>query len=240
MQKRVLLACFLVASFPCVSSATAFHPIVALSLGLAKTNVYSSKSILFGSYPNSYIGTNHDDTEMATGFFIGGETVFLDNWAGQIGLSYVENKSFTENGNVYEFADPAFNNLTYQYRIKSRRVSLETKISHLFRHVLHPYVSASLGEAFNQAYAYTEYPVTSADVPMTQPFANHLSRSLTYSVGFGIDVDLTEHVRLGAGYRFADLGNANLGITPLQSSTNKISNTHLYTNEVLAQLEFVG
>ena len=238
MQKRILLACFL-AACPIVSSA-AFHPVVTLSSGFANANVYSSKWIMFGSYPNSYIGTNHYDTETDMGLFIGGETAFLQNWAWQFGVSYFQNSSFNESGNVYEFADPAYNNLTYQYQMQSHRVSFDTKISRAFCKVWHPYVSASLGEAFNRAYAYTESPVTSADEPMIQPFGNHSTRSFTYSVGFGVDVNITEHLRLGAGYRFADLGNASLDVTPLQTGTNTISNTHLHTNELLAQITYVG
>ena len=103
-----------------------------------------------------------------------------------------------------------------------------------------PYVSASLGEAFNRAYSYTEYPVTTADVPMTQPFGNHSTKSFTYSVGFGVDADITKHLRLGAGYRFANLGNASLGVTSLQTGTHTISNANLYTNELLAQISYIG
>ncbi len=238
MQKRILLTCFL-AAFPIVSFA-AFHPVVTVSSGFASANVYSSKWIMFGSYPNSYIGSNHYDAETDLGLFVGGETVFLQNWAWQIGVSYFENSAFNENGNVYQFADPAFNNLTYQYQIQSRRASIDTKISHAFREVWHPYVSASVGAAFNRAYAYTETPITSADVPMTQPFGNHATRSLTYSAGLGVDVNITEHVRLGAGYRFVDLGNASLGVTPLQTGTSTISSTHLHTNELLLQISYVG
>lgn len=238
MQKRIFLAGLLI-FFPIVSLAY-FHPVVTLSSGFANANVYSSKWIMFGSYPNSYIGTNHRDTENDTGLFVGAETKFLENWAWQMGVSYFENSAFTESGNVYEFADPAFNNLTYQYQIQSHRYSIDTKILHTCHEVWHPYISLSLGEAFNNAYSYTEYPVTSFDSPMTQPFGNHTTKSFTYSAGLGVDVNIAEHVRFGAGYRFVDLGNASLGTTSLQNGTNTISNSHLYTNELLAQISYVG
>lgn len=238
MQQRLFLACFL-AFFPLVSSA-AFYPIVTLSSGFARAQVHSSKWITFGSYPNSYIGRNHYDTEIDTGLFIGAETVFQQNWAWQIGANYFANHAFSEHGNVYEFADPEFNNLTYQYKIRSQRISIATQISRAYCYIWHPYISASIGEAFNKAYSYKEYPVTSTDVPMIQPFANHSTQSFTYSAGFGVEVNVLEHLRLGVGYRFADLGNARLGVSPLQSDANTISNPHLYTNEVLAQISYVG
>ncbi len=239
MKKRIFLACLLMIFLPIVSLAT-IRPVVTVSSGIARANVYSSKVIAFAPFQNTYIGSNHYDTASDTGLFIGGEAVFQPNWAWQLGLSYFQNSSFIESGNVYFFSDPAFNNLTYQYQIQSRRISIDTKISHAFEKIWHPYLSASIGSAFNKAYQYTEYPVTTADLPMTQPFANHSNTSLTYSAGLGFDVDITEHWRLGAGYRFVNLGNVNLGTTPLQSSTGTISNSHIYTNELLAQISYLG
>lgn len=240
MPKRTLLACTIAAMLPVIASASV-HPVVTLSLGSDRANVYSNKSItLIAPFQNAYIGNNHYDTEMVAGVFAGAEIRFLKQWAWQIGLSYYQSSSFGETGNVYQFSDPAFNNLTYQYQIQSRRVSIDTKISHTCHGIWHPYITAGLGEAINETYGYMEMPVTSADVPMAEPFAGHTAHSFTYAVGLGVDVDLNEHLRFGAGYRFIDLGSASLGTTPLQSSTNTISNQHIHMNEVLAQLSFVG
>ena len=75
---------------------------------------------------------------------------------------------------------------------------------------------------------------------MTQPFGNHTTTSLTYAAGFGVDVNITQHWLIGAGYRFVNLGNASLGTTPLQSGTQTISNSHINANELLALLSYVG
>jgi opacity protein-like surface antigen len=75
---------------------------------------------------------------------------------------------------------------------------------------------------------------------MTQPFGSHSNSAFTYSVGLGIDVNIAEHWRLGAGYRFLDLGGASLGVSGLQSGTRTISNSHIHANELLLQVSFVG
>ena len=111
---------------------------------------------------------------------------------------------------------------------------------HTFKKIWHPYITAGVGEAFNNAYAYIETPIISSDVPMTEPFSSHSTKAFTYFAGLGLDVDVGEHLRAGAGYRFLDLGQASLGMTPLQDSTNTISHSHLHANEFLAQLTFVG
>jgi len=239
MQIRILLAYFFIMSFPIISFAT-FRPVVALSSGLAITNVYSSTVIDFAPFQNSYIGRNHYNTQFDSGLFMGVETAFSCNFTTQIGLEYFVNSSFKESGSVYQFTDPLFNNLAYRYKIQSRRISLAAKISRAFRQIWHPYISASMGSASNKAFHYTEYPVTSADVPMAQPFDNHTTSAFTYSIGIGADVDVAEHWRLGAGYRFVDLGKACLGVSPLQSSTETICSTHMNANEILVQISYLG
>ncbi len=240
MQKRTFLACLAMFLLPISAFATA-HPFVSFALGSDRTNVYMSKNItLIPPFQNAYVGRNHYDIETVGGVFLGGEFALLQNWSLQLGLSYYQNSSFDANGYVYQFADPAFNNLNYQYQIQSRRFLIETKLSRAFKQIWHPYINLGLGESLNKAYSYLEYPTSSDNVPMTQPFANHTTRSFTYIAGLGIDVDIQKHIRVGAGYRFADLGNANLGTTPLQSGTTMISHRHLYTNEFLAQLSFLG
>ncbi len=240
MKKEVFLSYVCMACVPLMSFAD-FKPIMSLSLGSDRTNVYSTKSItLIPPFQNAYIGTNHYDTEAVIGLFLGAETFFSQNWAWQLGLSYFQSSVFTENGNVYQFSDPAFNNLTYQYNIQSRRIYLETKVSPVWRQIWHPYLSLGAGEAFNKAYAYIETPVSSENLPMAQPFAGHTTQSFTYLGGIGMDIDMGKNVRMGVGYRFVNLGNASLGMTPLQSSVNTISNSHLYTNEFLLQLTIIG
>lgn len=241
MQKRILLSCIVFALFPALSSAT-IRPVVSVSLGSDRTNLGMTKVISMAApNQNSYVSfNNHYDTEAVAGLFVGGETLFFQNWSLQLGLSYFQNSSFAARGNVNQFADPTYNNFTYQYQIQSRRFSVETKLSRVFLQKWHPYISASVGEALNKAYAYTEYPLSSEDVPMTELFNSHTTKAFTYTAGLGVDVDIAEHLRVGAGYRFVGLGNASLGASPLQDGTNTISHTQLHANELIAQITYLG
>lgn len=239
MQLKWSSTCLICLLCPVLSFANV-HPVVTLSSGKASANIFSSTIIHFTPYQNTYVGTNHFDSENDTGLFIGVETSFLEKWAWQIGLSYFVNNAFTAKGNVYQFSDPAYNNLTYQYQIVSRRISVEGKLSHELHNVWHPYILASLGMATNRAYGYTEYPVTDFDVPMSMPFGNHTNKTFTFSLGLGVDVNLSEHIRIGAGYRFVDLGSAALGTTPLETGNQTITNPDIHANELLAQVSFIG
>lgn len=65
--------------------------------------------------------------------------------------------------------------------------------------------------------------------------------AFSYAIGIGIDADLSSHVRIGAGYRFSDLGQIKLGNATIDttSASGTLSQAHLYTNEILAQLTFM-
>lgn len=240
MQNKTLLALVMAALLPTPSFAN-LHPVISVATGSDHANVYSTKTItLIAPFQNSYIGTSHYDSESMIGLFLGVEQSFLQNWAWQLGLGYYQSSAFQANGNVYQFSDPAFNNLTYQYQIQSKRVVVEGKIYYTCHSIWHPYVTAAVGEAINKTYGYSETPVTSMDVGMGQPFAGQTAHAFTYTVGLGADVDISEHLRFGGGYRFINLGSASLGPTPLQSGTNTISNKQIHANEFLVQLSYVG
>lgn len=240
MQKRILLITIITILLPTFVFAGP-RPVISLSVGADHTNVFSTKSITFiPPFQNTYIGTHHYDTEAVLGIFLGEEIECRQAWTWQLGVSYFQNNEFTAEGNVYQFSDPAFNNFTYQYNIQSKRLAIETKISRAFQQIWHPYVSAGIGAARNDAYGYTELPNTSDAVPMTQPFASHTTTSFIYLVGLGMDVDLQQHLRAGVSYRFVSLGQASLGSTPLQAAPNTLSHSHLNTNEFLVQISYIG
>ena len=239
MHKKILLVGFLVAALPIVSSAS-IRPIVTLSLGADSADVHMTKTItMIAPFQNSYIGSKDHDGEVVGGIFLGGEMGFLENWAVQLGLSYFQS-TLHPTGHVLQFADPAYDNFIYRYKIQSHRFLVESKLSHAFREIWHPYATVGLGNVTNRTHSYEETPIDSTDVPMTEAFGDHTTNSFTYAAGLGVDVDIEQHLRFGLGYRFVDLGKASLGVTPLQDSMTTISHSHLHTNEFLAQLTFVG
>lgn len=218
------------------------HPMMSLTLGGDRANLpQTTADVTFiPPFYNSYNGSNHYDTEMLGGLFVGAESDLPANWAWQYGVSYYQNSAFQVHGVVDQFGDPAYANLNYYYQIQSKRYLIETKILYAIKKVYHPYIDLGVGESVNKTYNYLEEGVTSADVPMSQPFANKTTHNFTYLAGVGIDVDLFQHVRLGAGYRYVGLGKAGLNTTPLQVDTNTINNHVIRTNEFFMQLSLIA
>jgi opacity protein-like surface antigen len=239
MEKGQLLAFLLIGFIPTVAW-TSSRPVLSLSLGGDLIKEHLNKNItIISPFQNTYT-SGGNDLEPVAGVFLGLETELYKNFQGQFGFSYYQNRTFNFTGSVYQFATPSMNNLAYHYQLSSQRFMAETKLLSTYKKHYHPYLTAGLGEAINQAYQYHEVPVSTADVPMSQGFNNRTHQTFTYQLGLGLDIDLNSHVCLGAGYRFLDLGKAGLGPTPLQEGNQTISYDHLYVNEFLMQLSFKG
>ena len=67
-----------------------------------------------------------------------------------------------------------------------------------------------VGTAYNTSKNY-QVNIQPAFTAVSNQFGNNLTTTFSYSLGFGVDVTVLEHVRLGLGYRFVDLGNASTG-----------------------------
>ena len=223
------------------AQALSIHPVVTLGLGSDSTTDRTSQNItLFAPFQNTYYG-NYNDIQTIGNVFLGGEIQFMDKWAWQLGASYYQNITpFTPNGTVYQFADVNFGNLNYNFNVQSRRYLAETKLLYAFNEKFHPYVQGGIGRANNRSYGYTEVPITSADVPMQTAFANKTVNSFTYSVGLGLEMDMTKNLRFGIGYNYVKLGSAGLGVVSGQESTDTIKLNNFNTNEVMLHFSYVG
>ena len=144
-------------------------------------------------------------------------------------------------GDVWQFAVPFFDTLSYSYKVHHSRVMFSSKLlTTVPRYqTIHPYFSWELGTAYNRANNYQEQPLIPLAVPMT-PFANHTQSAFSWGVGVGVDYNLNQHVRAGVGYQFVNLGAVSLGLTPSEITTQSLSLSHLHTNQLRFQLTFLA
>lgn len=155
----------------------------------------------------------------------------------QGGLGYDQAASFTVKGSLIQGADVGSEDkFTYQYNVILRQLLLEGKLLASFASYYHPYLFAGVGAAFDSASNF------STNVPyyltLTRAYSSNNSTEFSYSVGFGIDMDLDAIFRIGIGYRFADYGNISLGKAVIDTTpvSGTLSQSNVYTNEILAQL----
>ncbi len=237
--KNQLYLFILLLLFPFISYAS-IRPIVTVMGGSDSPRFQTTQNItLMAPYQDTFTGSNTDATAIG-GIFLGAESTLYRNFLWQLGLSYYQTSAFTANGTIWQFTDPNFNNIGYKESIRSKRVLIEGKILSTLKTFIHPYVTLGAGESFNTAYSYSESALQPYAVTHPEPFENHTSFNFAYMVGIGVDLDVNEHIRVGATYHYVSLGDAKLGLMPDEESDDRLTYSNLSANEVLLSVSFLG
>ena len=117
--------------------------------------------------------------------------------------------------------------------------SLHTKIMMQVQESFHPFVLMGLGLSANKTYGYTtSVPYFLSFTPL---FSNKTNYTFSYLFGAGVDVDYNKNIRIGFGYRYSDLGKANLGSAMIDSTpfNRTLPSTHLVTHQYTVQLTYL-
>ena len=221
-----------------------WHPILAFSAGAAFSNPGESKNIpahdgIFSFY--HYDASDSSHARFLGGLFLGAEFLLQpEHLSLQAGLSYYQPVSFTLTGEVTQGADVSSENqYSYQYDIQSQQVLIESKLLYNVQHY-HPYLTAGIGAVFNRSQNF-EVDIDPPFTTFSNQFKDNTVTSFMYRIGLGIDIDIAKQTRLGLGYRFADLGKTKTGhgVIDTVSTNNTLSQSRLYSNEILAQLTII-
>jgi opacity protein-like surface antigen len=188
----------------------------------------------------TYKASRQSQTSFLFDGFFGAEWVATTDWLFQAGLEYKQASPFHAKGVLTQgTASSLQNSYSYSYNVLSRQLLAEAKVLYTVKKQFHPYALLGVGVAFNRAY---DYATAVPALTYTPRYTNNTTHSLSSVLGLGLDVDITQHVRAGLGYRFSDLGQrVTLGSAVLNPSGGKgaLSQAHLYANEILAQLTWI-
>ena len=144
----------------------------------------------------------------------------------------------SRNGSVYEYSLPNFNNSTYNMKIKSYRVMLDTEwtLHPLFFGIM-PFVEGGIGGAQNTlSFQNIPRPNIGADGG-NYYLSDHASSHFAYEVGAGLKMPVNNHFIVSARYLFADTGKAESGI--FDSATGVLLASPVRT-DVQSQSVFFG
>lgn len=250
-QIRILLTTLVIFVLPSYAFSWSFeegknwHPIIALGAGTASSTNVGQSQYFPVQIPTSYqffdYSANHaTQTSALMDGFVGVEWNLQPNWALQAGLDYNQISPFSAKGTLLQGVDiESANSYAYYYGILAKQLLVEGKLLYAIKKHYHPYVLMGLGAAFNKAYNY--YTNVPSFLTFTPTYNDHTTTSYSYAVGVGMDVDITPNLRLGIGYRFADLGKVQLGGASINgvALSDTLSQSRLYANEVLAQVTFI-
>lgn len=170
--------------------------------------------------------------------FVGLEKTLSPLWHGQLGLAVATTGNAKLQGEIWDDADPAFNNYRYHYRIRNTRIAVKGKILVDKGYWLIPWVSSSIGVGFNRAHSFDNVPLIFEAVQNSN-FTSNTKTAFSYTLGAGVQKALSEHCQIGIGYEFSDWGKNALGRAAGQTLGGGLTLNHLYTNGVLANLTYI-
>jgi len=156
----------------------------------------------------------------------------------QLGLVVAWSGDADVSGDVWEDANPNFNNFNYAYKINHTYVALKARLVAEFDYVLEPYVSGSLGVGFNRAYNYAETPKIPEEVPAPS-FAAYTKTAFSYTLGVGLQKPIMSHLQAAVGYEFSDWGQNQLGRAVGQTMNQGLSSKHMYAQQVQCSLFYI-
>jgi opacity protein-like surface antigen len=202
-----------------------------------------------------------NQTLALVGGFLGTEYLVHPDWRIQVGVSYNHPSTFytkgllTQGPVIVDTGAPdveASDQYTYGFSIQSHQILAESKLLYNWEERYHPYVMVGLGASINRAFDYN-VNISPPFTTLSNQFGAYNNAAFSYSVGVGMDIDMMQFMRLGVGYRFTDFGQVQTGpgvigtagfnndgvYNPAVVTSNKLTQPHLYTNEVVAQLTFL-
>lgn len=214
--------------------------VISLSLGPSWSDAGKTQTIyLQPELTNTYVAKRKSENLMSGEVFFGIQRAFQPHLQAQLGIAVAGTTSSRLHGNIWQDADPDFNNYTYFYKVSHMHVAAKGKVLTDIVSFIQPYVSASIGVGFNHAYHFTSNPLL-YEVGAQPPFQPHTTSAFTYTLGAGLQKSLNPNWSLGIGYEFADWGLNYLGRASDQTMGNGIRLSHLYTNQLQFNVTFLA
>lgn len=214
--------------------------VATISLGPIWTSNVSSQTLyLTPDIEKTFTSGNTSSTLVDGELFLGVQQQLKDAVWGQIGLAVAATNKATFNGDIWDDADPMFNNFVYQYQIQHTHLAAKGKLLLDAGFVLLPWISGSVGVAWNQAQNFTSMPTIYPAIP-TPYFTNNTQTAFTYTVGAGVQYAIAQKWQIGIGYEFADWGKVQFGPAADQTMNNGYAVNHVYTNGFLVNLTYLA
>jgi opacity protein-like surface antigen len=160
------------------------------------------------------------------------------SFLGQLGLRIAEAGNANLTGNVWEDADPNFNNFNYKYKVNHVDVAVKGRLIGDFGQFAEPYISGSIGVGFNRAYGFTLTPNLSEEVA-SPAFASNTTTTFSYTLGIGLQKTFYENLQVAIGYEFADWGKSGLSPAVGQTTSRGPTLNHLYAQTLQLSLFYV-
>lgn len=221
--------------------ASFWHPLVMVTGG----ELFTSNAGRYTEFAQGFSKFRYQPTEGSQykplyGLSIGNEMYISPHFAWQSAISFYRDSHLNVSGSLTQGVTPPSSDIYgYSYAIATQQLLLENKLMARVNNRLLPYFTFGLGTAFNNSYDFrtTAQPT----LVFTPQFPSKKVSSFSYNLGVGVDVNIEPHTRLGLGYRFTNFGRTSLGNGTINTTAlpYTLSQSHLYVNELVAQISYV-
>jgi opacity protein-like surface antigen len=217
----------------------AWTPIMSLSLGPNWIEKAHSQTLFLTSDIEKTYTTNHNNNALLSGeAFFGWQHRLSPTLIGQIGAAVLATTSNKISGDIWDDADPSFDNFVYSYRTNHTQIAARGKLLADMGYLVMPYINGSLGVGFNSSHGYKDIPTISEAV-VNPYFHSHTETTYSYTVGAGFDGTISDHWHAGFGYEFADWGKSQLQRAKGQTLGHGLSESHTYTHGLIFNVTYL-
>jgi len=176
--------------------------------------------------------------ELFAGFQAPFDDGFDTDFFWQLGLALSGANNSKIKGDIWEDANPNFNNYSYSYNVIFAQLALKGKLFMVVYDLFDAYVSAGVGVGFNQASSFNITPKICQEVA-APAFTDKSSTGLTYSGGFGVQTALSLNWKMNLGYEFINLGPTELGRAPGQTLGSGLKLNQNFANTVTLGVTYI-
>lgn len=241
MRLILLLLCVLLNMKAQAISSFAQHSFITISGGLGWNQPGKSQELYLQEGFNNFYKNLSNQQQLGFGeLFLGLENLFLNQFNAGLGFIISGAGMPKIDGEIWQFSDPEFNNITYSYKLNQLRLGLRGKLSatkSLFFSQFQPFLTGSIALAWNHSFSYHNFPLI-VEAVAPSPFKDNTLTRFSYSLGLGIEKTLGEHFRAGVSYEFFDWGASCLGMADGQTTHARLGMNHLYVNSLLFSLSY--
>lgn len=157
---------------------------------------------------------------------------------GQLGVSVASSDHAEMSGDIWEDADPDFNNFDYTYRVNRILAAVKGRLVGNCNRIVEPYLSASLGVSYNRAYEFKINPDIVQEVP-APAFKSNTKASFSYTLGIGLQKTFTPQFQAAIGYEFSDWGKTQLSPAAGQTMNQGLALNHVYAQQLQLSVFFL-
>jgi len=254
-HQAIKLSFFCIALFSSIGFSASVHPtwydnlrqweqaqawVTTVSAGPGwSQNIHKQTFFLQPEIEKTYTEANANRVLAQGELFIGAQTPRTKYLAFNAGVALGMSSTQGYNGDIWEDANPAFNNFYYDYFLTHSYVALSGKVFiDGFDLSVVPYLHASIGVAFNQLHHFSAAPFISEEIP-APVFKPNTTSSFTYILGAGMQRALNKQWLVGAEYTFSDWGNGQFSKAQGQTLNNTPRFSNFYVNSLMFNISYL-